>query len=112
MLVKSWREDDHLEDFRETLDIFHSYNMKLNLGKRAFRVTAGKFLGFMVSQRGIEANPDRIRAIIEMTPPKNIKEVQSLNGKIRAIFVSVFKKNKCSFMNLIYIHIDESNLYT
>ena len=56
----------------------------------AFGVTTGKFLGFMVSQRGIEANPDKIQAIIEMAPLRNVKEVQSLNGKIAALnrFVS------------------------
>ena len=90
MLVKSRREEDHLEDLRETFDTLRSYNMKLNLGKCAFGVTAGKFLGFMVSQKGIEANPDKIRAIIEMKPPRNVKEVQSLNGKVAALnrFVS------------------------
>ena len=64
--------------------------MKLNPGKCVFRVTAGKFLGFMVSQRGIKANPDKIRAIMEMAPPRNVKEVQSLNGKITTLnrFVS------------------------
>ena len=45
MLVKSWREDDHLEDLRETFDTLRSYNMKLNLGKCVFGVTARKFLG-------------------------------------------------------------------
>ena len=64
--------------------------MKLNTSKYAFRVTAGKFLGFMVSQRGIKVNPDKIQAIMKMEPPRNIKEVQSLNGKIAALnrFVS------------------------
>ena len=52
MLVKSRREEDHLEDLRVTFDTLRSYNMKLNQGKCAFGVTAGKFLGFMVSQRG------------------------------------------------------------
>ena len=85
MLVKSWREEDHLEDLKEMFDTLRSYNMKLNLGKCAFGVTAGKFLGFMVSQRGIEANPDKIRAIMEMKPPRNVKEVQSLNGKVAAL---------------------------
>ena len=90
MLVKSRREEDHLEDLRETFDTLRSYNMKLNLGKCAFKVTVGKFLGFMVSQRGIEANPDKIRVIMEMTPPRNVKEVQSLNGKFAVLnrFVS------------------------
>ena len=64
--------------------------MKLNPGKCAFRVMMGKFLRFMVSQRGIEANPDKIRAIMEMKPPRNVKEVQSLNEKVVALnrFVS------------------------
>ena len=85
MLVKSRRKEDHLEDLRETFDTLRSYNMKLNLRKCAFGVTAGKFLGFMVSQMGIEANPDKIRAIMEMTPPRNVKKVQSLNGKVTTL---------------------------
>ena len=90
MLVKSRREEDHLEDLKETFDTLRSCNMKLNPEKCAFGVTAGKFLGFMVSQRGIEANPDKIRAIMEMKPPRNVKEVQSLNGKVATLnrFVS------------------------
>ena len=58
MLVKNRREEDHLKDLKETFNTLHSYNMKLNPGKCAFGVTAGKFLGFMVSQRGIESNPE------------------------------------------------------
>ena len=90
MLVKSRRQEDHLADLKETFDTLRSFNMKLNPEKCAFGVTAGKFLGFMVSQKGIEANPDKIWAIIEMTPPRNVKEMQSLNGKIAALnrFVS------------------------
>ena len=85
-----------MEDLKETFNTLHSYNMKLNLGKCVFGVTAGKFVGFMVSQREIEANPDKIRAIMEMAPPRNVKEVQSLNGKIAALnrFVSR-ATNKC-----------------
>ena len=64
--------------------------MKLNPGKCAFRVMAGKFLGLMVSQRSIEAYLDKIQAIIEMAPPKIVKEVQSLNGMVATLnrFVS------------------------
>ena len=80
MLVKSLREDDHLSDLQETFDTLRTYNMKLNSNKCVFGVTAGKFLGFMVSQRGIEVNPEKIRAIMELAPPKTIKAVQSLNG--------------------------------
>ena len=90
MLVKSLREDDHLNDLQETFDTLRAYNMKLNPNKCVFGVTARKFLGFMVSQRGIEVNPEKIRAIMELAPPKTVKEVQSLNGKIAALnrFVS------------------------
>ena len=90
MLVKSLLEDDHLSDLQETFDTLRSYNMKLNPSKCAFGVTARKFLGFMVSQKGIQFNPNKIRAIMEMTPPTSIKEVQSLNGKVAALnrFVS------------------------
>ena len=52
--------------------------MKLNPSKCAFRVSLRKFLGFMVSQLGIEANPDKIQAILNMEPLKNIREVLSL----------------------------------
>ena len=85
ILVKSRREEDHLEDLRETFYTFRSYNMKLYPGKCASGVTTGKFLGFMVSQRGIEANPNKIRTIMEMKPPRNVKEVRNLNGKVVAL---------------------------
>ena len=90
MLVKSLRENDHLDDLSETFNTLRSYNMKLNPNKCAFGVTAGKFLGFMVSQRGIKVNPKKIQAIMELEPPKTVKEVQSLNSKIATLnrFVS------------------------
>ena len=80
MLVKSAKKAQHLDNFQETFDTLRRYNMKLNLSKCAFGVSLGKFLGFMVSQRGIEANPDKIQAILSIEPPKNVKEVQSLIG--------------------------------
>ena len=60
MLVKSLWEDYHLSDLQETFDNLRSYTMKLNPNKCVFEVTAGKFLGFMVSQRGIEVNSEKI----------------------------------------------------
>ena len=59
--------------------------MKLNSSKCAFGVSLGKFLGFMVLQRGIKANPDKIQAILSMELPKNVKEVQSLAGRVAAL---------------------------
>jgi len=96
MLVKSLDEGKHLDDLQETFDMLRQYNMKLNPSKCAFGVSSGKFLGFMVSHRGIEANPDKIRAILNMKPPRSIKEVQSLTGQIVTLNRFVSKAtNKC-----------------
>ena len=75
-------ENDHLNDLQETFNTFRSYNMKLNPSKCVFEVTAEKFLGLMVSQRGIEVNPEKVQAIMELEPLRTVKEVQILNGKI------------------------------
>ena len=90
MLVKMKGEGKHLDDLEETFKTLHQYRMKLNPNKCVFGVSIGKFLGFMVSQRGIEANLDKIKAILEMTPPRTTKEVQSLTRRIAALnrFVS------------------------
>ena len=82
MLVKSKEEEDNLDNLREIVNTFRQYSMKLNLSKCAFGVSLGKFLGFMVSQRGIEANPEKVRAILKMSSPKTVKEVQSLTGRV------------------------------
>ena len=60
MLVKSLDEEKHLDNLQESFDRLRRYNMKLNPSKYAFRVSSGKLLGFMVSHRGIEANPNKI----------------------------------------------------
>ena len=75
MLVKSLRENDHLDDLKEAFNTLRLYNMKLNPNKCAFGVTIGKLLGFMVSQRGIEVKLKKIRAIMELEPSKTVKEV-------------------------------------
>ena len=64
--------------------------MKLNPSKCTFGVSSGKFPGFIVSQRKIEVNPNKIQAILSMEPPKNVKEVQSLTGRVATLnrFVS------------------------
>ena len=85
MLVKSKEELTHLDDLRETFATLKQYQMKLNPSKCVFGVASGKFLGFMVSQRGIEANPEKVQAIINMASPKTVKEVQKLTGRIAAI---------------------------
>ena len=85
MLVKSREELTHLDDLKETFATLKQYQMKLNPAKCVFGVASGKFLGFMVSYRGIEANPEKVQAIIDMTSPKTVKEVQKLTGQITAL---------------------------
>ena len=75
MLMKTKDEANHLDDLKETFSILRKYNMKLNLTKCVFVVASGKFLGFMVSQQGIEVNPKKVKAIIEVKSPKQMKEV-------------------------------------
>ena len=95
-LVKSKEEENHLDDLKEMFDTLKQYNMKLNPDKNTFGVSSGKFLGFMVSQRGIEANPEKVKAILDMSSPKMIKEVQSLAGRVAALNRFVSKAtNKC-----------------
>ncbi|CAL8174617.1 unnamed protein product [Prunus armeniaca] len=65
--------------------ILKKYRMRLNPTKYAFEVTSGQFLGFMISQRGIEANPEKIQAILDMTIPKTVKDIQSLTGRVAAL---------------------------
>ena len=90
MLVKSLHKNDHLVDLQETFDTLQLYNMKLNPSKYVLGIMAGKFLGFMVSQRGIEVNPEKVQAIMELELSRTVKEVKNLNGKIAALnrFVS------------------------
>ena len=85
MLVKSKEESTHLDDLEETFTTLRQYQMKLNPSKYAFGIASGKFLGFMVSQRGIEANLENVRAILDMTLPRMVKEVQKLTGRIAAL---------------------------
>ena len=85
MLVKSTTTELHIAHLSEAFQILREYNMKLNPAKCAFGVSAGKFLGFIVNNRGIEANPDKIKVVLDMPPPSNIKEVQRLTGRIVAL---------------------------
>ena len=76
IVVKSHKKETLLEDLKETFDNLRVYQMKLNPDKCVFGVPAGKLLGFLVSERGIEANPDKIKAITSLAKPKNINDVQ------------------------------------
>ena len=77
MLVKSKIAADHIAHLSDTFAVLRKYQMKLNLLKCTFGVASRKFLGFMVNHRGIEANLEKIQALIDMQSPAKTKEVQS-----------------------------------
>ncbi|XP_071728587.1 uncharacterized protein [Rutidosis leptorrhynchoides] len=85
LVIKSTTQARILNDMRETFDTLHRINMKLNPLKCSFGETEGKFLGYLVTEQGIQANPKKIAAIENMTAPKMVKEVQSLTGKFAAL---------------------------
>ena len=96
MLVKSIKAKLHITHLAEAFQVLKSYNMKLNPAKCAFEVSAGKFLGFKVNNRGIEANPDKIKVMLDMLPPSNTKDIQRMTGRIVALSRFVSRGNdKC-----------------
>ena len=96
MLVKSTTADLHIAHLSEAFQILRNYNMKLNPAKCAFGVSVGKFLGLIVNHRGIEANPNKIKAVLDMLSSSGIKEVQRLTGRIAALSRFVSKaSDKC-----------------
>ena len=96
MLVKSTTAELHIAHLSEAFQILREYNMKLNPAKCAFEVSAGKFLGFIVNNQGIEANSDKIKVVLDLPPPSSIKEVQRLTGRIATLSRFVSRANdKC-----------------
>ena len=76
---------EHFTDLSIIFEILRRHKLRLNASKCSFGVRSGKFLGYMVTHRGIEVNPDQIRAINNLRPPRNPKEVQKLTGMIAAL---------------------------
>ena len=92
MLVKSLRETDHVSHLEECFKVLNSYQMKLNPSKCTFGVSSGKFLGYVVTQRGIEANPDQIQALQKVTFPQKQKgnpETNRTRGSPQPIHLSI-----------------------
>ena len=92
MLIKSKECPDHANHLQQAFDLLRTYGMKLNPAKCAFGVSVGRFLGFMMTKRGIEANPSQLEAIPESPAPSSRKEVQQLTGRLAALgrFISRF----------------------
>ena len=75
MVVKSKLESEHINDVRNIFEILRRHKLQLNASKCSFGIGLGKFLGYMVIHREIEVNPDQIKAINNLQPPQNPKEV-------------------------------------
>ena len=85
IVIQSKRSSDHLDDLRKFFERLRMYNLKFNPTKCAFGVPAGKLLGFIVSSKGIELDPSKIKAIQELSPPKTRKDVMSFLGRLNYI---------------------------
>ena len=85
MVVKSKLVPNHVRDLGDVFGILRKYRLRLNASKCSFGMRSGKFLGYMVTHRGIEVSPDQIRTIHSLQPPRNPKEVQKLTGMIAAL---------------------------
>ena len=103
MVVKSIFVEEHLSDLRAVFNTLRRHCLKLNASKCAFGVGSRKFLGVMVTQRGIEANPDQIIAILNLKPPKTVREVQRLTEMAAALncFISRSAEKCRPFFDLI-----------
>ena len=84
MIVKPMLHD-HTEYLKECFETLRKNKMKVNPNKRTFGVSSGKFLGYMVNPRGIEANPEKIKAVIDMEAPKCVRDIQKLTWRMAAL---------------------------
>jgi hypothetical protein len=85
MVITTRKEESLISDLAETFDNLNRYKLKLNPTKCIFGVSAGQLLGFLVSARGIEANPEKIQAILMMRKPTKLHDVQKLAGRVAAL---------------------------
>ena len=78
--VKSHTKDDHIVDLKTVFEIMRTHQLKMNPTKSFLGVASGKFLGFVVTSKGIHLDPEKVRAIQEMQPPRNLREFRGLRG--------------------------------
>jgi hypothetical protein len=103
IIIKSLKADSLLKDLRETFANLDRYSIKLNLKKCSFGVPTGQLLGYLISERGIKGNPKKIQAIINMHPPKMLRHVQQLTGRLAALsrFISKLSEKALPFYRLL-----------
>jgi hypothetical protein len=85
VVIKTWEDERHISDLAETFDNLRKFKMKLNLEKCTFGVPSGKLLGYMISRRVIDPNPEKVSAITKMKPPESLHDVQKLTGCMVAL---------------------------
>ena len=85
MIAKFESEDDHIVNLRKLFERLRKFKLRLNLAKCTFGVKSGKLLGFIVSEKGIKVDPDKVRAIMEMSTPNTEKEVRGFLGRLNYI---------------------------
>ncbi|PKI40896.1 hypothetical protein CRG98_038737 [Punica granatum] len=85
MIAKSKEGEDHLVNLKRLFDCLKKYKLRLNPAKCTFGVKSGKLLGFVVSEKGIEADPDKVKAIMELPPPSTVHRVRSFLGRLNYI---------------------------
>ena len=92
MVVKSKQKAQHIEDLKGVFKVLWQRKLRLNANKCTFGVGAGKFLRYLITNRGIEVNLDQIEAMKCLKPPSNLKEVQALTNMLAALnqFISKF----------------------
>src|SRR5215216_6323090 len=94
IVVKTKDKSTLIQDLEETFTNLRKINLKLNLEKCVFGVPSGKLLGFFVSHQGIEANPDKIKAIEQIQAPKTVKDVRHLSGCVAVLSRFISKSAK------------------
>ena len=109
VVIKSQSYDEHLDHLRKSFQRMNDYGLKMNPLKCAFGVSAGKFLGFLVHQRGIEIDQNKAKAIIETKAPRNKKELQQLLGSLNYLrrFISNLAGKVKSFSPLLKLKNQE-----
>jgi hypothetical protein len=103
IIVKSTKQENHIADLQETFANFRQAGLKLNPEKCVFGVKKGKFLGCLVSTKGIEANPSKIEAILRMEPPSTKKGAQRLAGRLSSLnrFISRSAERNLPFFEIL-----------
>jgi len=92
MVVKSLSPEHHACDLAEVFAELKKHNMKLNPKKCTFRVGGGKFLGFMLTHRGIEEYLDKCKVVITMRSLENVNEVQKLTRRLASFYLNSYPK--------------------